>query len=79
MRSFLFAALASFVASQTFEAPDFNVTEALIAQGVNVTALPELAGLVERSSDLACHIAVRSPEFLFHRFWKLIHSPVHIA
>ena len=59
MRSILFAALASFVASQTFEASDFNVTEALIDQGVNVSALPELAGLAERSSNLACNIAVR--------------------
>jgi hypothetical protein len=58
MRSFLFATLASLVASQTFEAPDFNVTEALIDQGVNVSALPELAGLVERSSNSACNIAV---------------------
>ena len=58
MRSFLFVTLASLVASQTFEAPDFNITEALIDQGVNVSALPELAGLVERSSNLACNIAV---------------------
>jgi len=58
MRSILFAVFASFVASQNFEASDFNVTEALIDQGVNVSALPELAGLVERSSNLACNIAV---------------------
>jgi hypothetical protein len=64
MRSFLLAALASFVASQTFEASDFNVTEALLAQGVNVSALPELVDLVERSSNLACNIAVRSVSFL---------------
>jgi hypothetical protein len=58
MRSFLLATLATLVASQTFEAPDFNVTEALLDQGVNISRLPELAGLVERSSDLACNIAV---------------------
>lgn len=58
MRSLLFAALASFVVSQIFEAPDFNVTEALLDQGVNVSALPELAGLVERSSNPGCNVAV---------------------
>ena len=58
MRSFLLATLATLVASRTFEAPDFNVTEALLDQGANISALPELAGLVERSSDLACNITV---------------------
>ena len=62
MRSFLFATLASLVASQAFEAADFNVTEALLDQGVNVSALPELASLVERSSNLACNIAVSTLE-----------------
>jgi hypothetical protein len=62
MRSFLFAALASLVASQAFETSDFNVTEALLDQGVNVSALPELAGLVERASNLACNIAVSIPK-----------------
>ncbi|CAN9233601.1 unnamed protein product [Alternaria sp. RS040] len=65
MRSFLLATLATLVASQAFEAPDFNVTEALLDQGVNISALPELAGLVERSSDLACNIACSSLEFLY--------------
>jgi hypothetical protein len=63
MRSFLLATLATLVACQTFEAPDFNVTEALLDQGVNISALPELAGLVERSSDLACNIAVSVLQF----------------
>ena len=63
MRSFLLATLATLVASRTFEAPDFNVTEALLDQGVNISALPELAGLVERSSDLACNIAVSVLQF----------------
>ena len=52
------ALTASSVAQDSFETPDFNVTEALVEQGVNLTALPELAGLAERSSDLACSIAV---------------------
>jgi hypothetical protein len=42
----------------TFEAPNFNVTEALIENGVNVSAIPELAGLVVRSSLNGCSIAV---------------------
>ncbi|KAF2821615.1 FAD binding domain-containing protein [Ophiobolus disseminans] len=43
--------------ASTFEPTDFNVTEALIDSGVNVSAIPELAGLVERSSIGACSIA----------------------
>ena len=58
MRSIFIATLASCVASQIFEPADFNVTKALIAQGVNVSALPQLASLVERSSDRGCDIAV---------------------
>jgi len=53
--------VAAGVSSQdTFEPPDFNVTEALIQNGVNVTAIPELAGLVVRSSLKGCSIAVSS-------------------
>jgi hypothetical protein len=52
------ALTASSVAQDLFETPDFNVTEALVEQGVNVSTLPELAGLSQRSSDLACSIAV---------------------
>jgi hypothetical protein len=62
MKSFF--SLGVFVASvsaQTgvFEPADFNVTEALIANGVNVTALPQLSSLVERTSLFSCSIAVR--------------------
>jgi hypothetical protein len=65
MRTFTVLPAIAFVAgirAQTgeFEAPDFNVTEALIANGINVTALPELAPLVERSSLSGCSIAVSS-------------------
>jgi uncharacterized MnhB-related membrane protein len=45
-------------AQDTFEAPDFNVTDALIGNGVNVSAIPELANLVVRSSSSGCSIAV---------------------
>ena len=45
-----------------FEAPDFNITEALLANGVNVSALPELAPLVERTLSSGCAIAVGTPK-----------------
>ena len=44
--------------ASTFEPAEFNVTEALIDNGLNVSAIPELVGLVERSSISACSIAV---------------------
>jgi hypothetical protein len=43
-----------------FEAPDFNITDALLANGINVSALPELAPLVERTLTSGCSIAVRT-------------------
>ncbi|KAI4954620.1 hypothetical protein J4E86_005930 [Alternaria arbusti] len=52
-------------AQDTFEAPDFNVTEALIQNGVNVSAMPELAGLAIRSSLSGCSIACGSLEVVF--------------
>lgn len=52
------AATATVSAQDIFEAPDFNVTEALIKNGVNVSAIPELAGLAIRSSLSGCSIAV---------------------
>jgi len=55
---FPFATLLLSVVSQVFEPADFSVTEALLDQGINVSALPELAGLTDRSSNLACNIAV---------------------
>lgn len=43
----------------TFEEADFNITEALIGNGVDVSAIPELSGLVERTLDFSpCAIAV---------------------
>jgi hypothetical protein len=46
--------------ANTFEKADFNITEALISNGVDVSAIPELSGLVERTLDLSpCAIAVR--------------------
>lgn len=53
-------AFAAGIRAQTgeFEAPDFNITEALIANGINVSALPQLAPFIERSSLSGCSIAV---------------------
>jgi hypothetical protein len=49
--------------ASTFENADFNITEALIANGVDVSAIPELSGLVERTLDLSpCAIAVSYSE-----------------
>ncbi|ORY16879.1 FAD binding domain-containing protein [Clohesyomyces aquaticus] len=58
-------AAATSAAQSTFEPSDFNVTEALIDQGVNVSAIPALEGLVERSSSSACSIACNSLQIIF--------------
>lgn len=52
------SAFAAGVFGSTFEPVDFNVTEALLANGLDVTAIPGLAGLAERSSSGACSVAV---------------------
>lgn len=44
-------------AQSAFEPTDFNVTDALLDNGVNISAIPALAGLVTRSSPSACSIA----------------------
>jgi hypothetical protein len=53
-------AIVAAVSAQTgiFEPADFNITEALISNGVNVSAIPELSGLVERTTLSGCSIAV---------------------
>jgi hypothetical protein len=52
---------------QSFEPADFNVTEALLDNGVNVSALPDLSGLAERSALSACSLAVS----LTHPLYKI--------
>ena len=56
----LLAALVAMGAAQTgvFEPADFNGTEALIKNGVNVSAIPGLSELVDRSLLNGCSIAV---------------------
>ncbi|KAI4951899.1 hypothetical protein J4E91_003360 [Alternaria rosae] len=68
MRSFI--PLGAFVASVTaqtgaFEPADFNVTEALIANGVNVSAIPQLSGLVERTALSGCSVACSSLKLIY--------------
>jgi hypothetical protein len=53
--------LSASVIAQTgsvFEAADFNITEALILNNVNVSAIPELASYLERSLLSGCSTAV---------------------
>jgi hypothetical protein len=58
LRQLLISAAATAVLAQTFEPTDFNVTDALLDQGVNVSAIVGLADLAERSSLSGCSIAV---------------------
>ncbi|CAO2647057.1 Nn.00g079790.m01.CDS01 [Neocucurbitaria sp. VM-36] len=52
-------------AQDVFESPNFNVTQALLDNGVNVSAMPDLAGLAERSLSSGCSIACTSLKFIF--------------
>jgi hypothetical protein len=52
------SAFAACVLASGFESADFNVTQALLKNGLDVTSVPGLAGLAERSSPSACSIAV---------------------
>jgi hypothetical protein len=63
MKTSLIASIGAFavsaIAQDVFEPSDFNVTEALVANGVNVSALPDLAALTEkRSLSRPCATAV---------------------
>lgn len=46
------------LAQDVFEPADFNVTEALLDNGVNVSAIPELSGLGARSLLNGCSVTV---------------------
>ncbi|CAO2652281.1 Nn.00g005640.m01.CDS01 [Neocucurbitaria sp. VM-36] len=59
------SALVAGALGSIFEPADFNVTESLVNNGINVTAIPELAGLVERSSLSACSIACTALKISF--------------
>lgn len=49
---------AGIFAQDVIEPANFNVTEALLDNGVNISAIPDLAGLAERSLFSGCSIAV---------------------
>ena len=50
--------IAGALSQSTFESTDFNVTQALLDNGVSVSALPELAPFTERSLSSGCSAAV---------------------
>jgi hypothetical protein len=56
-----------------FEPADFDVSKALFNNGVNVSDIPDLAGLAKRSLPSGCSIAVSAhhrchyPESLLHK------------
>jgi hypothetical protein len=50
--------LARALSQSTFEPADFNVTEALLDNGVDVSAIHELADFTKRSLYSGCSIAV---------------------
>jgi hypothetical protein len=58
MKTLALVALAAGALSQVFEPTDFNITEALLDNGVNVSAIPDLAPLAERSILSGCSAAV---------------------
>ncbi|KAJ4992468.1 FAD binding domain-containing protein [Stagonosporopsis vannaccii] len=63
--AFLAALVAGTASQSTFEPTDFNITEALLANGVDVSALPELAPLVDRASTSGCSAACSSLGLIF--------------
>jgi hypothetical protein len=52
--------LIAVLSASSFEPADFNVTEALIKNGVDVASVPGLGDLLKRSSAGNCGVAVCS-------------------
>jgi hypothetical protein len=46
------------LAQQTFESPDFDITAALLDNGVNVSDIPDPVDLSKRTSSGSCSVAV---------------------
>ena len=59
----LMALVAGVTSQSTFEPADFNITEALLDNGVDVSALPDLAPLVDRAPTGGCSAAVNYNEY----------------
>ncbi|KAH7068016.1 hypothetical protein BKA63DRAFT_104049 [Paraphoma chrysanthemicola] len=53
------------ISQEVFEPADFNVTDALLDNGVNVSTMPDLAGLAERSLVSGCAVACTSLKIIF--------------
>lgn len=51
----------------TFEPANFNVTEALLANGIDISTIPGLDELTRRSSTSGCSIAVGSQTGVFKK------------
>jgi hypothetical protein len=63
MKPFILALLSVAAAGalpDAFEPADFNVTEALFANGIDISTIPGLGDLTQRSSNSGCAIAVLS-------------------
>ncbi|GES65884.1 FAD binding domain protein [Aspergillus terreus] len=58
-------AISGVAVAQTAEPSDFDVTAALEEYGVDVSAIPQLAGLQQRSIGSACTAACGSLKFLY--------------
>ena len=69
--------LAACALTQSFEPADFNVTEALLRNGVNASALPDLSNIAEQSALSGCSAAVRSPKD--HHIVLLTGYPVQLT
>ncbi|KAF1847683.1 FAD-binding domain-containing protein [Cucurbitaria berberidis CBS 394.84] len=52
-------------AQDVFEPPNFNVTQALLDHGVNVSVIPDVAGLAGRSLSSGCSLACKSLNLTF--------------
>ncbi|KAH7135251.1 FAD binding domain-containing protein [Dendryphion nanum] len=62
----LFALVLTLVHAQTtFEPADFSIPEALLRNGVDISSIPHLSGLVGRSSLDRCPIACNSLKIIF--------------
>ncbi|KAH6629275.1 hypothetical protein C7974DRAFT_184022 [Boeremia exigua] len=57
--------VAGATAQSTFEPADFNITKALLDNGINVSELPDLAPLVDRSFTGGCSAACNSLRLIF--------------
>ncbi|ORX94635.1 hypothetical protein BCR34DRAFT_499113 [Clohesyomyces aquaticus] len=59
------ALVVGVLAQDSFEPVNFNITEALVDNGVNISAIPELANLAERSLLSGCSIGCNSLKLIF--------------